>query len=273
MSFPSVSQTHRQHISDILHVSAVVIRKYDEPWDEAWGVFMAETYPLSTPQPDYGFGLRSQPPCCAKGDGQTTPPALSQESLWPLKLQLTTPPCPSADLPEIIYPCLIVQVGSEVDPLFFAQNHAAGAAVKALSMIESLEECYRKTVKKEEEARCAPLPVLAVCTQGAMWEMSIAFRLHEKDSSLTTGKHPMPGVVSTGQDYPIAEYHHADLAPSTTCSSVPSWQHLVRIWNGNIDEACGLFQAQLLLQRSLLWIKTVYRPRIEAMLSTIRQSL
>ncbi|PWN18865.1 hypothetical protein BCV69DRAFT_301018 [Microstroma glucosiphilum] len=235
-------------LADLRYSDVLQYSKYDEPWDEAWGVFMAETYPLSTPQPDYGFGLRSQPPCSVNGpNGQSTPPALSQESLWPLKLQLTTPPCPSPDLPEIIYPCLIVQVGSQVDPLFFTQNHAAGAAVKALSMIESLEGCYRKTVKKEkedeEETHRGPLPVLAICTQGAMWEFSIAFRLHEKESSPSNGKHPMPGV------------------------------HLVRIWNGNVDEASGLYQAQFLLQRTLLWIKTVYRPRIEAMLNAIRQTL
>lgn len=81
---------------------------------------------------------------------------------------------------HLAFPAIVYECKSDSSSIYFAENQAAGGAAKALRMLEGLYEAAECTSEEK-------LPVMALCSQGPLWEVWVAFR-QQKD--------PLPGIVS-----------------------------------------------------------------------------
>ncbi|PWN86691.1 hypothetical protein FA10DRAFT_51205 [Acaromyces ingoldii] len=155
---------------------------------------------------------------------------MSEEFLEAIRLRKGLHPWPSLSIPDVAFPCFIFEAKSDSSVLFFAENQAAGGVAKALKILEGLEREFQEVGGTLEH----PLPVIAACTQGALWEVLLGFRI---------------GL----------EANHCGI-------------HLVQLWLGQTTDKWGLLQLQIILAQIVLWISHTYRPKVEDMLERIRQS-
>ena len=98
---------------------------------------------------------------------------MSEEFLEAIRLRKGLHPWPSLSIPDVAFPCFIFEAKSDSSVLFFAENQAAGGVAKALKILEGLEREFQEVGGTLEH----PLPVIAACTQGALWEVLLGFRI------------------------------------------------------------------------------------------------
>ena len=141
----------------------------NELWDAPIELLQGEGSPLSTPKPDYSFGLaidRSGPFPTALMDPQSAP-VLSDAFLSHLQVTTRLQPWLATGIVDMVFPCIIHEAKSDSSTLFFAENQVAGAAAKALIVLEELCSAASSEIR---------LPVIGFCSQGYNWEVWVAFR-------------------------------------------------------------------------------------------------
>jgi len=141
----------------------------DELWDAPVELLQGEGSPLSMPKPDYSFGLsidKSTPFPTALMDPRSAP-VLSDAFLTHLQVTTRLQPWLATGIVDMVFPCIIHEAKSDSSTLFFAENRVAGAAAKALIVLEQL------CLAASSEIR---LPVTAFCSQGYNWEVWVSFR-------------------------------------------------------------------------------------------------
>ena len=126
----------------------------------------SELAPLSTPKPDLAFGL-SVSVNNSSGSLPQNLPLLEHADLVALQVHARIHPWPSQSIPELVFPSIIYECKSDSSVLYFAENKAAGAAAKALKMVEELMEAAERTDLR--------LPVFAICSQGCFWRIYVAY--------------------------------------------------------------------------------------------------
>jgi hypothetical protein len=147
-------------------------------------------------------------------------------------------PCQSPNVSGLVFPCLIFEAKSELGNIYEAQNQAAHGAAKALAMVRALKDRYRRSPRAAARPPRS-LPVVVICAQGHLWEVSVAFDLHDQ--------------VAASED-----------------GSAPSAIHIVSIWAGSIASTNGMLYIQSILFRLLLWMLGTWRPAILGMLDIIK---
>lgn len=201
-------------------------------FDVEVGPTVGRGFTLAMPWPDLAFGL-------APASKREDPVVLTRPFLQDVskRLGVHAYPCISANQPALVFPFLIFEAKSELGSMFEAQNQAAHGAAKALAMLRTLKDCYRQSPR----AQASPppsLPVVVICSQGHLWEVSVAFDLHDH-------------VAGRNSDYD------------------PSVVHVVSIWAGSVGNARGMLHLHSLLFRVLLWTFGTWRPAILHMLYSI----
>ncbi|CEH14051.1 hypothetical protein CBOM_01930 [Ceraceosorus bombacis] len=162
--------------------------------------------------------------------------SLGEEFLVAARLQLGLHPWPSDSLREVAYPCLLHEYVTDLEVLYFAQNRAAGTAAMALKMLRDLRNLREKRAHAPAGQQGEPLPILVFCNQGDLWEVMIAF------------------------DYEInRHFRKTDV-------------HLAQIWMGKISNPWHMFQLQVIIQRAIHWITTVFRNGVCEMLDDIKKA-
>jgi hypothetical protein len=191
---------------------------------------------LTTPVPDLCFGLATNE---APLD-QANP--LSDKLLEYLMTASGIEPFITSERHDFAFPCVIYEAESDAGNLYAAENQVSKGAAQALAMIRSLRDVYQNLglggARTSER-----LPVIAMCSQGPIYEVFVAFDLHAEELPVREGiATARPGV------------------------------HLVEIWTGSVHRAEVMYQFQTLLQRVLNWILATFRPAIINMINTVKAS-
>jgi hypothetical protein len=195
---------------------------------------------LSTPVPDILFGLAT----VRRSLDQADP--LSSSVLVHLMTTSGIEPFITPGRTDLAFPCIIYEAKSDTENLVAAENQVSHGAAKALAMIRSLRDAYHDLGGARVSER---LPVIAICSQGPIYEVFVAFELHAEDLPLREGNQPS--------------------ARSTAMLQV----HLVEIWTGSVHRAEVMLQFQTLLRRVLSWITTTFRPTIINMINAVSASI
>jgi hypothetical protein len=196
---------------------------------------------LSTPIPDLIFGL-------ATFDGRDLPGprhALSKEVLVRLMSLCGIQPFPIEDERAFAFPCVIFEAESDSGTLLAAENQAAHAAAKALSMLETLQVVARASVR---------LPTIVICSQGSIYEVLVSFELHAEELPRATD--PLAGW----------DPHGGHRRPV-------SGVHVVEIWTGNVRRPEVMLQFQEIWYRVTQWVLNTWRPAIIRMLNDVRATI
>lgn len=104
---------------------------------------------------------------------------------------------PSFDLLIAAFRFPIFKCRSDTDTLLFAENEAAGCAAKALAMLQELDDGDRTGPLLTESIQ--DLPIIVFRSQGALWEVLLAFR-HTWEGQVDATVSQMrkaPALVST----------------------------------------------------------------------------
>ncbi|CAO1612701.1 unnamed protein product [Jaminaea pallidilutea] len=152
--------------------------------------------------------------------------AMNRICLKEARAQRQLHPWPSFQLVQVAFPFLIFKCRSDTGTLLFAENEAAGCAAKALTMLRGLDNEGSAGSSLSESIQ--DLPIIVCCSQAPMWEVFLAFR------------HTWQGQVDS--------------------------THLERVWVGDVEDPWELFRARVIIQRSLLWAKTVFAPMVASRL-------
>lgn len=188
---------------------------------------------LAMPKPDLAFGLAPD-----MEEGALGPLACDSLQHLPERLRIHAFPSTSPNAPKLVFPWLIFEAKSEHGTMFEAQNQAAHGAAKALAIMRTLREGYERTlVALVQEA--PSLPVVVVCSQGHLWEVSVAFDLYDQVAAREDG-------------------------------SAPSAMQMVSIWASSIASTKGMLHLQSPLYRLLLWMLGTWRSAILGMLGIIK---
>jgi hypothetical protein len=192
-------------------------------------------YPLYPSTPDLAFGLAIPDP---------QEPSLSLDSLIELNRLYGIQPFSLPAYPDLAFPCLIFEAEPDTGCSVAAENRAAHGAAKALAMVKTLADSYRRVGGAQSSPR---LPVVVVCSVGSLYEVFVAFDLSAEELTISMSPHAAltvwPGI------------------------------HLVGIWAGKVDYTEMMLQLQLLLHRLLRWILETWRPTIVGMLDTVRAAM
>lgn len=204
---------------------------------------------MSVPKPDLGFGLTVRDDADDTDPEDCRYPPLLQPQLTHLQIGMRIHPWPSPRLPELAFPAVVYECKSDSSSILYAENQAAGGAAKALCMLEDL----RKLVPEEFDK----VPVIALCSQGPIWKVFVAFR---KDSV------PQRGIVSS-EDQLLSRPFNA----MQTYLALP--KHLGRIWSGDISDKWNLFQLQVIIIRISAWLSGEYRVKIAKLVERATSSI
>jgi hypothetical protein len=182
---------------------------------------------LSTPMPDLMYGLAVS---------MTQKHIISEAPVLSNRCGIQS--SPTQDRQDLAFPCVIFEAKSDSGSLLAAENQAALAAAKALSMLETLKVVAGASYR---------LPTFVICTQGSIYEVFVAFHLCADDIATRPGS-----KVYSGPAYPLQV-----------------GVHLVQIWLGDLRRAEAMSQFQRLWYSVNLWIVNTWRPTIVEMLEAV----
>lgn len=194
---------------------------------------------LSTPMPDLMYGLAVS---VTQKHIISEAPALSNRLLGHLKTLCGIQSSPTQGRQDLAFPCVIFEAESDSGSLLAAENQAALAAAKALSMLETLKVVAGASYR---------LPTFVICTQGSIYEVFVAFHLCADDIATRPGS-----KAYSGPAYPLQV-----------------GVHLVQIWLGDLRRVEAMSQFQRLWYSVNLWILNTWRPTIVRMLEAVKATI
>lgn len=156
-------------------------------WDVPSGPPHADLYPLSTPKPDLGIGLKvfTMKDGAGSIEAPTSLDVLTQPFLDRLRAQLPLQPYPSLRAKHVAYPFLVYECKSDTNRIYIAENQAAGAAAKMLSMIASLYSAASST---------SPFPVIVIVSEGSIWKVYLAFQITQNPRVGTVSQYEIQAI-------------------------------------------------------------------------------
>lgn len=140
----------------------------DQLWNKPVPLVQDELAPLSLPEPDFALGLAVHDDTSISVELKIAPTMQRNENdLIHLRIHAALHPSLFTGTPMLAFPIIVYECKSDTQPIFFAENQAAGAVAKALRMQDGLFEAAGATGE--------PLPVLAFYSQGTIWRAFTSF--------------------------------------------------------------------------------------------------